>query len=80
MDPKAGPLIAEEMGYADAGLHISMGVAGMPMGFAAMSPDPEMQQLVRDYCEDTGGGNYRMLGDYRTGSRVRLDHEHGSGI
>jgi len=55
MDPKAGPLIAEEMGYADSGLNISMGVAGMPMAFAAMSTDSELQQLVRDYCEDTEG-------------------------
>jgi len=52
MDPKAGPLIAQEMGYADAGLAISMGVAGFPMTFAAMSPEPELQQLVKDYCED----------------------------
>jgi alkylation response protein AidB-like acyl-CoA dehydrogenase len=53
MDPKVGPLMAEEMGYADAGLTISLGVSGFPMTFAMMSPEPELQQLVRDYCEDT---------------------------
>jgi alkylation response protein AidB-like acyl-CoA dehydrogenase len=55
LDPKVGPLIAEEMGYGDAGLAISLGVSGMPMNFAMMSQEPELQQLVRDYCEDTKG-------------------------
>jgi alkylation response protein AidB-like acyl-CoA dehydrogenase len=55
MDPKVGPLMAEEMGYADAGLSICLGVSGFPMTFAMMSPEPELQQLVRDYCEDTKG-------------------------
>ncbi len=53
MDPKAGPLIAEEMGYADAGLAISLGVSNFPFLVASLSPDPEMQDLVRDYCKDT---------------------------
>ncbi len=55
MDPKVGPLISQEMGYADAGLAISLGVNGFPITFAMMSPEPELQQLVRDYCEDTKG-------------------------
>jgi alkylation response protein AidB-like acyl-CoA dehydrogenase len=55
LDPKVGPLMAEEMGYGDAGLAISLGVSGMPMNFAMMSQEPELQQLVRDYCEDTKG-------------------------
>ena len=55
MDPKAGALMAQEMGYADAGLSISLGVGGFPITFAMMSPEPELQQLVRDYCEDTKG-------------------------
>lgn len=55
LDPKAGPLIAEAMGHADAGLSICLGVAGFPITFAMMSPEPELQQLVRDYCEDTKG-------------------------
>ncbi|MHC4639661.1 MAG: acyl-CoA dehydrogenase family protein, partial [Planctomycetota bacterium] len=47
LDPKVGPLMAEEMGYGDAGLAISLGVSGMPMNFAMMSQEPELQQLVR---------------------------------
>jgi alkylation response protein AidB-like acyl-CoA dehydrogenase len=55
MDPKAGPLMAEMMGYGDAGLTISLGVSGFPMTFAMMSPEAELQDLVRAYCEDTKG-------------------------
>jgi len=55
MDPKVGPLIAQEMGYGDAGLTICLGVSAFPITFAAMSPEPELQQLVRDYCGDTEG-------------------------
>jgi len=55
IDPAVGPLISQEMGYADAGLAICLGVSGFPITFAAMSPEPEMQQLVRDYCEDIKG-------------------------
>ena len=55
LDPKVLPLVAQEMGYADAGLAISLGVSGFPITFAAMSPEPKLQQLVRDYCEDTKG-------------------------
>ncbi len=52
MDPKVGPLIAEEMGHADAGLAVSLGVSVMPFFLATLSPEPELQQLARDYCED----------------------------
>jgi alkylation response protein AidB-like acyl-CoA dehydrogenase len=55
MDPMSGLSIAEEMGYADAGLAISLGVSSMPFAIAAMSPDPDMQGWARDYCEDTEG-------------------------
>ena len=55
LDPKAGHIIAHEMGYADAGLAISMGACGMPFNLAAMSPEPALQQIARDYCEDTQG-------------------------
>lgn len=53
MDPLASVLISEQMGYADAGLAISLGVSVMPFFLAAMSPEPEMQELVHSYCEDT---------------------------
>ncbi|MBI4832821.1 MAG: acyl-CoA/acyl-ACP dehydrogenase [Candidatus Lindowbacteria bacterium] len=52
-DPLTGVLIGEQMGYGDAGLAISLGVSNFPFRFAAMSPAPELQQLARDYCEDT---------------------------
>ena len=53
VDPMASFLIGEEMGYGDAGLSISLGVAGMPFSYAAMfSHIPEMKQLVEDYVND----------------------------
>jgi alkylation response protein AidB-like acyl-CoA dehydrogenase len=55
LDPMAGILLAEQMGYADAGLAISMGVASMPFSIAAMLPDASLQQLARDFCEDKQG-------------------------
>lgn len=51
-DPLSGVLMAEQMGIGDAGLAISFGVSNFPFRFAAMSPEPELQQLARDYCED----------------------------
>ncbi|MGD0821930.1 MAG: acyl-CoA dehydrogenase family protein [Desulfomonilia bacterium] len=58
-DPMAGILIAEQLGYGDAGLAISMGVACMPFNYAGMFPMPEMQQLAQDFCNDKEG---RMIG------------------
>jgi len=55
IDPKIGPLVAQEMGYGDAGLAISMGAGGMPFNLAALSPEPALQQIARDYCNDTEG-------------------------
>ncbi|MBW2142743.1 MAG: acyl-CoA/acyl-ACP dehydrogenase, partial [Deltaproteobacteria bacterium] len=52
LSPMASFLIGEEQGYADAGLAISLGVAGMPFAYCAMSPDPELQSWARDYAED----------------------------
>lgn len=51
-DPYAGLLLTEEMGYADGGLAISLGVAGHTFRYAAMSTDPELQGWVRTFCED----------------------------
>ncbi|MCP4754611.1 MAG: acyl-CoA/acyl-ACP dehydrogenase [Proteobacteria bacterium] len=57
LDPMANFLIAEEMGYGDAGLAVSFGASGMPFGFAAMFAPflPEMKQIVHDYVEDKKG-------------------------
>ena len=53
LDPKAAPIIAEEMGFGDAGLTISLGVAASPFRLAAMSPEPKLQQLAKDFVNDT---------------------------
>ena len=55
MDPMSRVLMGEEMGYADAGLTISLGVSNMPFAMAALFPYPYYQDLVRRYCEDIEG-------------------------
>jgi alkylation response protein AidB-like acyl-CoA dehydrogenase len=52
MDPVSGILMLEEMGYADAGLAISLGVAGMPFAYCQAFPVPELQDLARRYVQD----------------------------
>jgi alkylation response protein AidB-like acyl-CoA dehydrogenase len=52
MDPLMSFVILEELGYADVGLAISLGVAGMPFTFAGMSPAPKLQALAQDYIND----------------------------
>lgn len=59
LDPMAAVLIPEQLGYADAGLTISMGVSCMPFNYVAMFPIPEMHQLARDFCADKEG---KMIG------------------
>lgn len=59
LDPMAAILITEQLGYADAGLTISMGVSCLPFNYAALFPIPEMQQLVRNFCDDKEG---KMIG------------------
>ncbi len=59
LDPMAAILIAEQLGYADAGLTISLGVSGRPFQLASLFPTPEMQQLARDFCADKEG---KMIG------------------
>jgi alkylation response protein AidB-like acyl-CoA dehydrogenase len=60
LDPMAGYLIGEEMGYGDAGLTISLGASAMPFGFAALFQHvPELKQMAHDYCEDKEG---KMIG------------------
>jgi alkylation response protein AidB-like acyl-CoA dehydrogenase len=69
-DPLSGVLMAEQMGIGDAGLAISFGVSNFPFRFAAMSPEPELQQLARDYCEDI---ECNMIGCW-----ALTEPEHGS--
>lgn len=60
LDPMAGYLIGEEMGYGDSGLAISLGASGMPFSFAAMFQHvPELKQIAHDYIEDKEG---QMIG------------------
>ncbi|HSR11511.1 MAG TPA: acyl-CoA dehydrogenase family protein [Thermodesulfobacteriota bacterium] len=59
LDPMAGVLITEQLGYADSGLTISLGVSCLPFNYAALFPSPEMQQLARDFCADREG---KMIG------------------
>ena len=58
-EPMAGILIAEQLGYADAGLAISMGVSCLPFNMASLFPSPEMQAMAKDFCEDREG---KMIG------------------
>ncbi len=55
LDPMAAILMTEQLGYADAGLTISMGVSSLPFNMAALFPSPVMQQMARDFCEDKTG-------------------------
>jgi alkylation response protein AidB-like acyl-CoA dehydrogenase len=52
-DPLLGAILAEEMGYAAADLTISFGVTSFPFTFAAMSPEPALQDMVRQFCADS---------------------------
>jgi len=52
IDPLSGALMTEQFGYADAGLAISLSCAGQGFGFLAMSPDPELRDIVKAYIED----------------------------
>ena len=52
MDPMMGILFLEEMGYADAGLAISLGVASMPFTAWQYFPVPDLQDLARQYVQD----------------------------
>ena len=55
VDPMSGLLIGEEMGYADAGLAISLGASGMPFWLASMFPHPRIQEMAHAYVEDSKG-------------------------
>ena len=68
--PMALPLIWEALGYADAGLAISLTAAIFPFAFAMLSPDPEMQDLVRAFAEDTEA---KMIGCW-----ALTEPDHGS--
>jgi len=51
-DPKASAVLHEELGYGDIGLGISI-ASSNPFRMASASSDPKLQQLARDYVNDT---------------------------
>lgn len=55
VDAMSRVLISEEMGYADAGLTISLGASSMPFFMAALFPNPRLQDMARAYAEDRRG-------------------------
>jgi len=46
-------LIIEEMGWAAADLAVSLAVCITPFAYAQLSPDSEVRDLTRKFCEDT---------------------------
>jgi alkylation response protein AidB-like acyl-CoA dehydrogenase len=52
IDPMMGILMSEEMGYADSGLAISLGVSSMPFAYCQYFPVPELQDLACRYVAD----------------------------
>ena len=54
IDLLSGILMAEQFGYWDSGLAISLAVSGSPFRYAAISGDPELVGWAKDYCNDTG--------------------------
>jgi alkylation response protein AidB-like acyl-CoA dehydrogenase len=55
MDPIGHVLINEQLGYGDGGLAISLGAAGSPFAYAALSEDDEIRGWAEDYINDTSG-------------------------
>jgi len=55
IDPLSAVIVEEEMGYADAGLGISLGASTMPFAFASLVPTPKLEELARAYSADTKG-------------------------
>ena len=53
--PLASVLMAEQMGWGSSDLYSSLSVSIIPFYMAVMSPEPAMQQLVKDYLEDEEG-------------------------
>ncbi len=49
-------LISEEMGWAAPDLAVSLAVSITPFAYAQLSPDPEVRDLTRKFCEDTDAG------------------------
>ena len=59
IDPLVPVLIAELLGYGDAGLAVSLAESDVPFRFAALSESPKLKKLAGDYCADR---DCKMLG------------------
>ena len=70
LDGLTTALIREQMGWAAADLAISLGVSSMPFFFTLLSPDPEVRDLTRKFCEDIEA---KMIGCWAI-----TEPEHGS--
>ena len=51
-DPLRGALMTEAMGWAASDLAVSWGVCTTPYAYAMFSPEPQMQNLTRQFCDD----------------------------
>ncbi len=59
LDKVTAALVAERLGYADAGLAIGLAAGSAPFCLAAKFKTPGMQALARQFCEDREG---RLIG------------------
>lgn len=69
-DILSSALVAELMGWAAPDLGVSLGVCSIPFTWAMLSPDPDMQALVKRFCADSEG---KM-----TGCWAITEPDHGS--
>ncbi len=69
-DPLSSALFWELAGWAAPGLGTSWGLNGNPIIWAMMSPHPDMQDLVRQFCADETGT--------MTGCWAITEPDHGS--
>jgi len=70
LDTLSIALISEEMGWAAPDLAVCLAVCMTPFAYAQLSPDPEVRDLTRKFCEDTAA---RM-----TGCWAITEPDHGS--
>lgn len=70
VDPMMVLLMTEELYYGEPGLAGAIGVQAMPFQLAATSPEPELQKLVKAFCEDKNGD---MIGCW-----AMMEPDHGS--
>jgi len=70
VDPNAASLVTEQLGYGDVGIAESLAVSSIPFVLASMFPIPKMQELTRQFCDDSEA---KMIG-----CMAFTEPEHGS--